>query len=994
MDNPIGKEVHNQVCQVCQYWLRSHQGVCPILDNELQCTSGILTSNSSYILDSDNLGSSSALYEQVHDDDNLQCPKTVFTIDVPERRTIQKGQRHVHTELPSRFIKACTFKHPTFGIWNWEKAGLRLQPQPSASMSSRTNFWRERLQKWKLAQEKISSAEINQEKLLEEDDSGLLSDVEFDQMKMYEELRQPLSRKVPVPSSRINPYRAAIILRLVALVFFLQYRLANPVRNAYGLWLTSVICEVWFSLSWILEQLPKWKPIRRETYPERLCLRYNQPGEPCELAFIDVFVSTTDPTKEPPLVTSNTVLSMLAVDYPAERVTCYVSDDGASMITLETLQETCQFARTWVPFCRKFNIEPRAPEYYFSQKVDYLKNSTFPTFAKERRTMKRQYEEFKVRINCLIAKFQNVPCDGWVMTDGKPWPGNDIQNHPGIIQILLGCSGPSDAEDRNLPQLVYVSREKRPGYQDNKVAGAMNSLVRVSAILTNGAYILNLNYNHYINNSKAFLEAMCFMMDTNIMEKACFVQFPQRFDGANARNQYSNHNTIFYDVNLKGLDGIQGPLYVGTGCFFNRKALYGYDPPMESKCSILSWYKPGKEKFYDGCGYASTVHLEASTSCDVEPNILEAEYPSLFLSLKQYFGQSLTLIASIIVKDDRFSRSETPEDLLKEAINVVSCDYEENTSWGREIGWMYGSRTSDILTSLKMHARGWRSIYCTPARPAFKGSAPVNLSDRLNQLLQWALGSIEILLSRHCPIWYSFGSKLRWLERMAYINATIYPLTSIPLVIYCTLPAICLISGKFIIPPISYVGNISLALLFLSVFTTGLLEMRWSGVGTEEWWRSQQFWVIGGVSSHLFAIIYAPIKILVGKSANLTVLTEKFVEEDLRELYVFRWTSLLVVPTTIILINMWAIVAGISTAIKDTNGSWVLLFAKLLFSFMVLIHLYPFLKGLLVRQQRVPTIIVIWSLLLASLFSMLWIRINPFVTKFTGPNVEECGIYC
>lgn len=29
---------------------------------------------------------------------------------------------------------------------------------------------------------------------------------------------------------------------------------------------------------------------------------------------------------------------------------------------------------------------------------------------------------------------------------------------------------------------------------------------------------------------------------------------------------------------MKGLDGIQGPVYVGTGCVFYRQALYGYGP--------------------------------------------------------------------------------------------------------------------------------------------------------------------------------------------------------------------------------------------------------------------------------------------------------------------------------------------------------------------------------------------------------------------------------
>ena len=36
-------------------------------------------------------------------------------------------------------------------------------------------------------------------------------------------------------------------------------------------------------------------------------------------------------------------------------------------------------------------------------------------------------------------------------------------------------------------------------------------------------------------------------------------------------------------INMKGLDGIQGPVYVGTGCVFRRQALYGYNPPKGPK---------------------------------------------------------------------------------------------------------------------------------------------------------------------------------------------------------------------------------------------------------------------------------------------------------------------------------------------------------------------------------------------------------------------------
>lgn len=116
-----------------------------------------------------------------------------------------------------------------------------------------------------------------------------------------------------------------------------------------------------------------------------------------------------------------------------------------------------------------------------------------------------------------------------------------------------------------------------------------------------------------------------------------------------------------------------------------------------------------------------------------------------------------------------------------------------------------------------MHCHGWRSIYCFPGRPAFKGSAPINLSDRLNQVLRWALGSVEIFLSRHCPLWYGYGGGLKWLERLSYINAIVYPLTSIPLLAYCTLPAVCLLTGQFITPEVR--GRDFLFLYIATIFS-------------------------------------------------------------------------------------------------------------------------------------------------------------------------------
>jgi cellulose synthase A len=92
---------------------------------------------------------------------------------------------------------------------------------------------------------------------------------------------------------------------------------------------------------------------------------------------------------------------------------------------------------------------------------------------------------------------------------------------------------------------------------------------------------------------------------------------------------------------------------------------------------------------------------------------------------------------------------------------------------------------------------------------------------------------------------------------------------------------------------------------------------------------------------------------------------------------------------------MVGIVAGVSYAINSGYQSWGPLFGKLFFAIWVIAHLYPFLKGLLGRQNRTPTIVIVWSILLASIFSLLWVRIDPFTSDSTKAAANgQCGINC
>ncbi|GMH02590.1 hypothetical protein Nepgr_004429 [Nepenthes gracilis] len=869
-----------------------------------------------------------------------------------------------------------------------------------------------------------------------------------------ERRRKPLTRKVPVSAAILSPYRLLLVMRLGALALFLTWRIRHPNHEAMWLWGMSITCEFWFAVSWLLDQLPKTCPVNRVADLSVLKERYESPNlrNPkgrSDLPGIDVFVSTADPEKEPPLVTANTVLSILAVDYPVEKLACYLSDDGGSLMTFEALAETASFARIWVPFCRKHGIEPRSPESYFGQKKDFLKNKVRLDFVRERRRVKREYDEFKVRINSLPdsirrrsdaynaheelrAKKKHMEMGGilagspskvakatW-MSDGSHWPGtwssaetdHSKGDHAGIIQAMLAppnsepiYGSEADAEnlidstdvDIRLPLLVYVSREKRSGYDHNKKAGAMNALVRTSAIMSNGPFILNLDCDHYIYNSLALREGMCFMLDRG-GDRICYVQFPQRFEGIDPNDRYANHNTVFFDVNMRALDGLQGPMYVGTGCIFRRIALYGLSPPRATEHQ--GWFRTRKLKLL--LRRPKVIKKEQEEMAlptqvdDADEDDLDIES----LLLPKRFGNSTSLAASIPVAEYQgrllqdlqgkgyqgrpagslvVPREPLDAATVAEAISVISCFYEDRTEWGKRVGWIYGSVTEDVVTGYRMHNRGWRSVYCVTKRDAFRGTAPINLTDRLHQVLRWATGSVEIFFSRNNALLASRRMKL--LQRVAYFNVGIYPFTSFFLLVYCMLPAVSLFSGQFIVQSLNVTFLILLLLITVSLCMLALLEIKWSGITLHDWWRNEQFWLIGGTSAHPAAVLQGLLKVIAGVDISFT-LTSKSVtpddsEDEFADLYAVKWSFLMVPPITIMMVNLIAIAVSMARALYSPYPQWSKLLGGVFFSFWVLSHLYPFAKGLMGRRGRVPTIIYVWSGLLSIIISLLWVYISP-----------------
>eukprot|EP00256_Glycine_max_P062891 XP_014632521.1 cellulose synthase-like protein D2 [Glycine max] len=76
---------------------------------------------------------------------------------------------------------------------------------------------------------------------------------------------RPLTRKLKILAAVLSPYRLIIFIRLVVLALFLAWRIKHQNTDAVWLWGMSVVCEIWFAFSWLLDQLPKLCPVNRST---------------------------------------------------------------------------------------------------------------------------------------------------------------------------------------------------------------------------------------------------------------------------------------------------------------------------------------------------------------------------------------------------------------------------------------------------------------------------------------------------------------------------------------------------------------------------------------------------------------------------------------------------------------------------------------------------------------------------------------------------------
>ncbi|RCV12123.1 hypothetical protein SETIT_2G244000v2 [Setaria italica] len=690
-------------------------------------------------------------------------------------------------------------------------------------------------------------------------------------------------------------YRFQAVTVLVGICLVLCYRATHFPAAGSGAgrvaWLGMLAAELWFGFYWVITQSVRWRPVRRRTFKDRLAARYGE-----QLPSVDIFICTADPQSEPPSLVVATVLSLMAYNYPPEKLNVYLSDDGGSILTFYALWEASAFAKRWLPFCKRHNIEPRSPAAYFAE----LEEPRDPSISKEWSFIKGLYDEMTERIDSAVRS-DNVPEEIRVNHKGfSEWStGITSKNHQPIVQVLIDGKDRDavDEEGNVLPTLVYMAREKRPQYHHNFKAGAMNALIRVSSVISNGPIILNVDCDMYSNNSDAIRDAMCFFLDEEMGHKIAFVQHPQNYNNMTKNNIYGNSFTVLSHVELRGFDGVDGPLYIGTGCFHRRESL---------------------------CGRRFTNDYKEDWDRGINKEKRE-------LSINK---------------------------IEEKAKLLTTCTYEHNTQWGNEIGVKYGFPAEDVITGLTIHCRGWKSVCNNPTRAAFVGVGPTTHAQTMLQHKRWSEGNLSIFLSKYCPFIFGNG-KISLQHQMAYSVYGLWAMNSLPTLYYVIIPSLGLLKGIRLFPEIT--SPWIMPYIYVSVVKNiySAYEALLYGDTLRGWWNGQRMWMIRRITSYLYGTIDT-IRKLLGLSKMRFEVSPKVSDEDESKRYEQEimefgtWSTVYVIIATVALLNLVCLVGWLCQILTSGGRNMPLngfCLQVVLCGLLVIINI-PIYEAMFLRKDR------------------------------------------
>ncbi|CAL5392502.1 unnamed protein product [Camellia sinensis] len=409
-------------------------------------------------------------------------------------------------------------------------------------------------------------------------------------------------------------------------------------------------------------------------------------------------------------------------------------------------------------------------------------------------------------------------------------------------------------------------------------------MLRVSAMISNSPYILVLDCDMYCHGSSSARQAMCFHLDPKMSPSLAFVQFPQKFHNISKNDIYNCRIRSLFTILWKGMDGLM------------------------------------KE--------------------DVD-----------IMKSKQDFGSSNDFIKSL-GRHYKPNHSDFSNAMLFKEIQILaSCAYENQTKWGQRsnVGFLYFSVVEDYFTDfINLHGKGWISVYCNPARPAFLGSGTTNLSD---VVLVWLK-----LLSQGSVLFYIAQSRRR--SRCLFLREC--AMQSLPS--FLSISSHCGALQPFLSSIFSMAFPYTLmfqagifivfSFIFLSSQSKHIQEILSTGGSIQTWSNEQRMWMIRSVTSHL----YGSLDALGMREASFLPTNKAIDDEQLKRYQMgkfdFQASNMLIVPVVaLVILNPVSLFGGVSR--MGINGSFNEMFMQVGLSFFIVSMSYPIVEGMVVRKDKV-----------------------------------------
>ncbi|GJN32675.1 hypothetical protein PR202_gb21195 [Eleusine coracana subsp. coracana] len=106
----------------------------------------------------------------------------------------------------------------------------------------------------------------------------------------------------------------------------------------------------------------------------------------------------------------------------------------------------------------------------------------------------------------------------------------------------------------------------------------------------------------------------------------------------------------------------------------------------------------------------------------------------------------------------------------------------------------------------------------------------------------------------------------------------------------------------------------------------GWLEIKWAGITWLDYWRNEQFFMIGSTSAYPAAVLHMAVNLLTKKGIHFRVTSKQTAADDndkYADLYDFRWVPMLFPSVVVLMFNVGAIGVALGKTVWDLQLSYL-----------------------------------------------------------------------